>query len=59
MEHVLDHKHAIVQQDIMDLIVNIPSVPHIVSMEIVQVQIHVLVLLDGMEQFVICVNKIH
>jgi hypothetical protein len=55
MEHVLDHKHVIVQQDIMDLIVNIPSVPHIVSMEIVLVQIHVLVLLDGMEQFVICV----
>ncbi len=55
MEHVLDHIHVIVQQDIMDLIVKFPSVANIVSMEIVQVQIHVLVILDGMEQLVICV----
>jgi hypothetical protein len=34
----------------MDLIVNIPFVTTLVSMEIVPVQIHVLVILDGMVQ---------
>ncbi len=37
----------------MDLTVKIPSVPQIVSMEIVQVQIHVLVILDGMDRHVL------
>jgi len=37
----------------MDLFVNIPSVTKLVSMEIVQVQIHVAVLVDGMDQHVL------
>ncbi len=43
----------------MDLIVNIPSVAQVVSMEIVQVQIHALVIVDGMDQHVLRVIYIH
>ncbi len=43
----------------MDLFVNIQSVTKLVSMEIVQVQIHVPVLVDGMDQHVLRVIYIH
>jgi hypothetical protein len=43
----------------MDLTVKIPSVAQIVSMEIVQVQIHVPVIVDGMDQHVLRVIYIH
>jgi hypothetical protein len=43
----------------MDLIVNFPSVTKLVSMEIVQLQIHVLVIMDGMDQHVLYVIYIH
>jgi hypothetical protein len=43
----------------MDHIVKIPSVTTLVSMEIVQGQIHVLVIVDGMDQHVLRVINIH
>jgi hypothetical protein len=43
----------------MDLFVNIQSVTKLVSMEIVQLQIHVAVLVDGMDQHVLYVIYIH
>jgi hypothetical protein len=53
MEHVFNLIHVIVQQDIMAVYVKTQSVVNLVSMEIVQVQIHVLVILDGMDRHVL------
>ncbi len=53
MEHVFNLIHVIVQQDIMAVYVKTQSVVNLVSMEIVQVQIHVPVIVDGMDQHVL------
>jgi hypothetical protein len=59
MEHVFNLIHVIVQQDIMAVYVKTQSVANFVSMEIVQVQTHVLVIVDGMDQHVLRVIYIH